>query len=164
MIDCLLKNGFVIDGSGTEPIETNVGIEGDRIVYIGRKVVDARVVLDVRRLTVSPGFIDSHAHSEFTILADGRAEGKLFQGVTTEINGNCGLSAAPLYGEAAERREQDLMELGIEERWSGFSEYFAVLESRGIAINFATLCGHGNIRASVMGYKSNPLTKMPCPL
>ncbi len=156
MIDCLIKNGNVIDGSGMEPIETNVGIEGDRIVYIGRDSVDARVVLDVRGLTVSPGFIDSHAHSEFTILADGRAEGKLFQGVTTEINGNCGLSAAPLYGEAAERREQDLMELGIEERWSVFSEYFAVLESRGIAINFATLCGHGNIRASVMGYKSNP--------
>ncbi len=156
MIDCLLKNGIVIDGSGMEPVETNVGIEGDRIVYIGREVVDAGVVLDVGGLAVSPGFIDSHAHSEFTILADGRAEGKLFQGVTTEINGNCGLSAAPLYGEAAERREQDLTELGIEERWSGFSEYFAVLEGRGIAINFATLCGHGNIRASIMGYKSNP--------
>ncbi|MEC4685633.1 MAG: D-aminoacylase [Nitrospirota bacterium] len=156
MIDCLIKNGVVIDGSGMEPIETNVGIEGDRIVYIGRDAVDARVVLDAAGLTVTPGFIDSHAHSEFTILADGRAEGKLFQGVTTEINGNCGLSAAPLYGEAAERREQDLMELGIEERWSSFSEYFAILKSRGIAINFATLCGHGNIRASVMGYKSNP--------
>ncbi len=155
MIDCLIKNGVVIDGSGMEPKETNVGIKGDRIVYIGRDAVDARVVLDVEGLTVSPGFIDSHAHSEFTILADGRAEGKLFQGVTTEINGNCGLSAAPLYGEAAERREQDLTELGIEERWSGFSEYFAILESRGIAINFATLCGHGNIRASVMGYKSD---------
>jgi N-acyl-D-amino-acid deacylase len=154
MIDWLLKNGTVIDGNGIEPMETNVGIEGDRIVYIGGEVVDARVVLDVRGLTVSPGFIDSHAHSEFTILADGRAEGKLFQGVTTEINGNCGLSAAPLYGEAAERREQGLMELGIEERWSGFSEYFAILESRGIAINFATLCGHGNIRASIMGYKN----------
>ncbi|NOY39844.1 MAG: D-aminoacylase, partial [Nitrospirae bacterium] len=48
------------------------------------------------------------------------------------------------------------MELGIEERWSGFSEYFAILESRGIAINFATLCGHGNIRASIMGYKNIP--------
>ncbi len=156
MLDRLIKNGVVVDGSGGDPLEANVGMEGDRIVYVGREEVEAGDVLDARGLIVSPGFIDSHAHSEFTILADGRAEGKVFQGVTTEINGNCGLSAAPLLGEAAERREQDLLELGIKERWSAFGEYFALVENRGIAINFATLCGHGNVRASVMGYGDAP--------
>ena len=111
-----------------------------------------------RDLQLLPGFIDTHAHSEFTLLADPRAEGKLLQGITTEINGNCGLSAAPLYGKALEHREKDLAELGIKERWSTFEEYFSILEGRGIALNFVTLAGHGNIRASVIGYKDKKPT------
>ncbi|MEW6215411.1 MAG: D-aminoacylase, partial [Nitrospirota bacterium] len=114
--------------------------------------------IDAKGLAVSPGFIDTHAHSEFTLLADPRAEGKITQGITTEINGNCGLSAAPLYNEALKQRERDLKELGIRERWSTFKEYFEVLEKRRIAVNFATLVGHGNIRASVTGYENRKLT------
>lgn len=153
MLDYLIKNGMVYDGSGSEPVETNIGISGDRITYLGNGEIPARESIDAKGLIVSPGFIDTHAHSEFTLLADGRAEGKISQGITTEINGNCGLSAAPLYGEAFEHREADLKELGIKERWSTFKEYFNILRDKGIAINFATLCGHGNMRASVIGYK-----------
>jgi N-acyl-D-amino-acid deacylase len=153
MLDYLLKNGLVIDGSGGEPIEANVGIRADRIAYVGHGEVPAREVMDVRGLVVSPGFIDTHGHSEFNLLADGRAEGKVSQGVTTEINGNCGLSAAPLFGEAREHREVSLEELGVQERWSTFGEYFTILRAKGVAINFATLCGHGNLRASVIGYR-----------
>ncbi len=154
MLDYLIKNGLVYDGSGSEPIETNIGIKDDRIAYIGTDEPPAGEIINANGLAVSPGFIDTHAHSEFTILADGRAEGKLSQGVTTEINGNCGLSAAPLYGDAFSYREADLKELGIEDRWSSFGQYFDILKYKGIAINFATLCGHGNIRASVVGYKN----------
>ena len=96
MLDYLIKDGSVIDGGGSEPEILNLGIEGDRISYIGKEDSAARCVIDAKGLIVTPGFIDTHAHSEFTILADGRAEGKLSQGVTMEINGNCGLSAAPL--------------------------------------------------------------------
>ncbi|MBF0560066.1 MAG: D-aminoacylase [Nitrospirae bacterium] len=153
MIHYLIENGTVIDGSGTGPREMNVGIHNDRIVYAGSERLEAERTIDARGLIVAPGFIDTHAHSEFTMLADGRAEGKLSQGVTTEINGNCGLSAAPLYGEGLARREADMEELGITERWSAFGEYFALLARKGIAINFATLCGHGNLRSSVIGYR-----------
>jgi N-acyl-D-amino-acid deacylase len=155
MIRYLIENGTVIDGSGAVPREMNVGIHDDRIVYTGGERIDAERTVNARGLIVAPGFIDTHAHSEFTVLADGRAEGKLSQGVTTEINGNCGLSAAPLFGEALLRREADMEELGITARWSTFREYFALLRKKGIAINFATLCGHGNIRASVLGYKDS---------
>lgn len=158
-MDYLIRDGYIIDGSGGDPVETNIGIKGDRIAFIGRAEVRAEEVIDARGLIVSPGFIDTHAHSEFTILVDGRCEGKLSQGVTTEINGNCGLSAAPLYGEALEEREADFKELGIRERWSTLGEYLSLLENKGIAINFATLCGHGNIRASVIGYKNRPSDK-----
>ncbi len=153
MFDYLIKNCIVIDGSGSEPFEANIGIIGDRITYVGRADMPAVEVIDAKEMIASPGFIDTHGHSEFTLLADGRAEGKLSQGITTEINGNCGLSAAPLYGEALEHREKDLKSLGIKERWSTFNEYFNILKKKGFSINFATLCGHGNLRASVIGYK-----------
>ena len=153
MLDYLIINGNIIDGSGGDPNETNIGIKGDKICFIGKNAVSAKNVIDAKGLIVSPGFIDTHTHSEFTLLADSRAEGKISQGVTTEINGNCGLSAAPLYKEALEQREADLKELDIKERWTTLGEYLGILEKRGITINFATLCGHGNIRASVMGYK-----------
>ncbi|MDP2276760.1 MAG: D-aminoacylase, partial [Nitrospirota bacterium] len=122
------------------------------------KIQNSKKVIDAKGLAVSPGFIDTHAHSEFTLLADPRAEGKISQGITTEINGNCGLSAAPLYGKALEHREKDIAELGIKERWSTFEEYFRILEGRDIALNFVTLAGHGNIRASVIGYKDKEPT------
>jgi N-acyl-D-amino-acid deacylase len=111
------------------------------------------MVIDAGDLAVSPGFIDTHAHSDFTVIADPRAEGKLCQGITSEINGNCGMSAAPLYNKASEKREEDLKDLGIKEKWNTFEEYFRILEKKGIATNLATLVGHGNIRGSVIGYE-----------
>jgi len=155
-IDIALTGGIIFDGTGAEPFRSHIGISGDRIVSIntGASIArSAKKTIDASGMAVAPGFIDTHGHSEITLLADPRAEGKLFQGITTEINGNCGLSAAPLSGEALKQRRKDLRELGISERWSNFKEYFEIL-STGIAINFATLVGHGNVRACVMGYEN----------
>ncbi|MBI4654231.1 MAG: D-aminoacylase [Nitrospirae bacterium] len=153
--DFLIKGGVVIDGSGinSQPREADIAVTGDMITAVGDlSGANAGKVVDVSGLYVCPGFIDVHSHSEFTLLADGRAEGKICQGITTEINGNCGLSAAPLYGKAFEQREDDLKELKIKERWNTFPEYFTALNKRGFATNFMTLVGHGNLRASVVGY------------
>lgn len=147
-----IKGALVYDGSGAPPIKADMGISGDTITHIGT-IHSAKKIIDATGLAVAPGFIDTHGHSEFTMLAAPEAEGKLLQGITTEINGNCGLSAAPLLGAAKERREADQREYGINERWEGLEEYFGLLESRSPALNFATLLGHGNIRASVMGYE-----------
>ncbi len=154
MLNYLIKNGLVFDGIASEPIRQNIGISGDRIAYIGDKDVPAFKVIDAEGFYITPGFIDVHAHSEFNLLIDGRAEGKISQGVTTEINGNCGFSAAPLYGQAFEHRELELKKLGIIVRWHDLREYFEILQNQGIAINFTTLCGHGNLRASVLGYEN----------
>lgn len=155
-VDILIKNAKVYDGTGGEPFVGDVGVKGDRIAPVMKRPAvyagEASNVIEAEGLCLSPGFIDTHAHSEFTLLADPRAEGKVYQGVTTEINGNCGLSAAPLYGEALAHRESDLQELGIDERWSTLAEYLRLLEKRKLVINFATLAGHGNLRASVIGY------------
>lgn len=162
-IDLLIKNCRLYDGSGNEPFCADIAITGDRIGSVlpvsDSASLAAAKTIDAKGLSVAPGFIDVHSHSEFTLLADNRAEGKVLQGITTEINGNCGLSAAPLYGEAFRRRETDLQELGIVPRWSDFNEYFSLLEKKGLPYNFATLAGHGNIRASVMGYEDRPPEK-----
>ena len=158
--DILISGGTVFDGSGADkdPAPIDIGISGGRIAFVGSfsaGIYRAARVLDARGLFVSPGFIDVHSHSDFTLLADPMAaEGKLFQGVTTEINGNCGLSGAPLIGEAASQRENDLRELGIAGRWSDMGEYLRRIEESGPFMNFATLCGHGNLRASVMGFEN----------
>lgn len=165
-IDFLIKNGFIFDGSGSEPYDADIGITGDRISFIDRAANESKAhgvrrkqIVDAKGLAVAPGFIDAHAHSEFTLLADPRAEGKICQGITTEINGNCGLSSAPLYGEALIQRERDLREFDIKERWTTFREYFTLLEQRHIALNYATLTGHGNLRACVAGYQDRRLSE-----
>ncbi len=151
--DIVIKGGLLYDGGLSDPFISDIGIADGRIRIIGRcNENDAAEIIDARGLAVCPGFIDTHSHSDFTIVADPRAEGKICQGITTEVNGNCGMSAAPLYKKACERREDDLRELGIKERWHTFSEYFAVLKRKGIALNMAFLAGHGNIRGSVVGY------------
>jgi N-acyl-D-amino-acid deacylase len=71
-------------------------------------------------MTVTPGFIDTHAHSDFTLLADPRAEGKICQGITTEVNSNCGLSAAPLFGDALKQQEEDLRTTGLRSAGQAF--------------------------------------------
>jgi N-acyl-D-amino-acid deacylase len=152
-VDILLRGGSVYDGTGAPPQTADIAISGDAISFVVNGFEgEAGEVLDVDGLAVCPGFIDTHGHSEFTVLADPSALGKVLQGVTTEINGNCGLSAAPLLGEARERREEDLREYSIKERWSSLEEYFSILEDRGPMLNWATLAGHGSVRASVMGY------------
>ncbi len=165
--DILIKDGTVYDGSGSEPYTADIGITEDRITLVVKKSakgsqeqrVTGRRTIHAQELIVAPGFIDTHGHSEFTLLADPRAEGKIRQGITTEINGNCGLSAAPLFGEAFKQREADLSEYGIRERWSTFSEYFVLLEQRTPSVNFCTLTGHGNLRACVAGYEDRKLTE-----
>lgn len=148
-VTLLLKGGAVYDGTGAGPFQADIGIRGDTIAFVGKGAGGERVI-DLGGLSLCPGFIDTHGHSDFAVFTDNSHEGKVLQGVTTEINGNCGLSAAPLLGEALKQREKDLE--GVDGRWAGFREYFGLIEKRGLMVNLATLAGHGNIRASVMGY------------
>jgi N-acyl-D-amino-acid deacylase len=162
LFDYVIRDGVIIDGAdrGSLSLKADIGVKGDRLVEIGNIPVSAgERIIDAKGLCICPGFIDAHAHSEFTLLADGRAEGKILQGITTEINGNCGLSAAPLFGAALAQREKELEELDIRERWNTFPEYFALLNKRRFATNFITLAGHGNLRASAAGYTDKPVSE-----
>ncbi|MDP2948534.1 MAG: amidohydrolase family protein, partial [Chloroflexota bacterium] len=152
MIDVLIRNGRVVDGTGSPWYWADIAIEKGRVAAIGGLgQVQASRVLDARGLVVAPGFIDIHSHSDVTLLVDGRAESKVRQGITTEVNGNCGVSAAPLKGMAAERMKRDLSSYGLELDWTTFEGYYGRLTRQGISINAASYVGHGTVRQAVMG-------------
>jgi N-acyl-D-amino-acid deacylase len=150
--DLLLSGGTLVDGTGAPLRLADVGVRGDRVVAVGNlRQHEARWRVDVSGLFVTPGFIDIHAHSEVTLLVDPRAASKVRQGITTEVSGQCGLSAAPLLGQARDEFRAWSARWGLEPGWNSLADYFAIIESQGMALNFGTLCGHGNLRNAVMG-------------
>ena len=122
-VDILIKNASVIDGSGSAARVQDVAVSADSIAAIGDlEACSAAEELDAEGLCLCPGFIDIHAHSEFNVLVDaGRS--KVMQGVTTEVCGNCGLSAAPLLGMAREQRKAALAAYGLEPDWKTMQQY-----------------------------------------
>ena len=95
-LDFIVRGGSVVDGLGGDPARADVGISGDRIAAVG-DLSEARAVheCDASGMWVCPGFIDAHTHSDAYLLIEPGAPSKIRQGVTTEITGNCGASAAP---------------------------------------------------------------------
>lgn len=154
--DLIIINGNVVDGSGGLWFPADVAVKGDQIVKVGRlldKDKNARLVIDAKGLTVSPGFIDIHSHSDFTLLVDGTAQSKIRQGVTTEVLGEAE-SAGPLLGKA----KLDLSEYQLQADWKTLGEYFVRLQRKGISVNVASYVGATQIRSCVLGEESRPPT------
>jgi N-acyl-D-amino-acid deacylase len=161
MFDLLIKNGFVIDGTGNPWYRADVGVTDGKITEVGRLArAKANKIIDADGLIVSPGFIDIHAHSDLTLLINPRAESKIRQGVTTEVIGNCGLSPAPTNKKTLHLlKEQWGIEASeVKWNWTTFDEYLSQLE-KAISVNVAPLVGHGTIRTSVVGIKDRRPTK-----
>ncbi len=149
--DLLIVGGHILDGSGSPWFEGSVAVKDGRIVDVGRLPnATAREVIDATGLVVAPGFIDLHSHSDFTLLADGKAQSKIRQGVTTEILGEAD-SAGPVLGPVAPEFDKDLRRYGIERDWTTLGGYFARLERQGISVNIASSVGGGQVRECVMG-------------
>ena len=152
MISTVLENAIIIDGTGRFPYTTDLGIVADRIALVGNlSEHDAVERIDCTGKTLVPGFIDVHSHSDELWLALPRCDGKIAQGVTTEIAGNCGSSVAPLHGPALEREELSAKHIGVDVTWRSLDEFFALVEHNGVALNVATLVGLGTTRAAVAG-------------
>jgi dihydroorotase/N-acyl-D-amino-acid deacylase len=148
--DVLIRNGRIIDGTGSPWYAGDVGIRGGRIAAIGRLDGAARQTVDAAGMVVAPGFIDMLGQSEMSILVDPRLPSKIFQGITTEITGEGG-SAGPLDDSiiAADRSGYD--HYGITPDWRTLGEYFARLEKQGIGINLASYVGATQVRRMVLG-------------
>lgn len=160
MLNTIFERATIIDGSGLSSYCTDVAIDGERIVLIGDlRGRDARYRRSCAGKVLAPGFIDVHSHSDELWLALPRCDGKIAQGVTTEVAGNCGTSIAPLSGTALERKLQDARRYNVDLAWRSFEEFFSLVERQGVALNVASLVGLGTTRSVVAGHSERPLGK-----
>lgn len=153
--DLLIVHGHVIDGSGSPWFEASVAVKDGRIADVGRlEGATATRLIDARGLVVSPGFIDLHSHSDYTLLVDGTAQSKIRQGVTTEILGEAA-SAGPILGPAVADFDNGTAPLtqkdGLQRDWTTLGEYFERAERQGTSVNIASYVGSGQVRLDVMG-------------
>ena len=154
----LLKGGTIVDGTGRPAFVGDVLVDGDRIKEICPSSVHLHLspspdveVVDATGAIVSPGFIDAHTHSDAYLVIEPDAPSKITQGITTELNGQCGGSVAPRYGEARLSSDWAAI-LGDRLTWRSLAEYREVLEAAKPAVNTVQFVGHNTLRSSVVGY------------
>ena len=160
--EIVILGARVIDGTGAPWFCADVAVAGGVIIDIGRiGPVEGAENVDGAGLCLSPGFVDIHSHSDTVTLIDGRAAAKVMQGVTTEVVGVCGSSAAPLGGKDSPEAKDvatALAAFGKELDWASVSEYLSGIEAAGTSVNIATLVGHGTLRNGVIGRDMRPAT------
>jgi len=163
MYEYLIKNGYVVDGTGAPWFKGDVALADGKIAEIARRLPASKAdtVLDAKGLVVSPGFIDMHNHSEIPMIAFPTADSMIHQGVTTEFACQCGSSGSgPLKGaalEAVERRIRDAYDLEVD--WTTLTGYIARFERQGCSVNGAFQVGHGTVRLCVMGWENRAPTR-----
>lgn len=162
MYDILIKNGLLIDGTGTSPVAKDIGISGEIISDIADSIPEknGRMVIDAKGKFVTPGFVDitSHSDTTWTIFEYPGQESLLTQGVTSIIGGNCGSSLAPLvYPEALKSIQKWTDISDITTNWATVKEFIEELSKKTLGVNFGTLVGHGTMRRGVIGEQIRPL-------
>jgi N-acyl-D-aspartate/D-glutamate deacylase len=170
MLDYLIKDGTVIDGTGAPARRADVGVRGERIVAVGQVDEPAKETIDADGLTVAPGFVDPHTHYDAQLYWDGYATPSSLHGVTSVIGGNCGFTLAPLKESDADFTRRMMakvegmplpaLETGIEWSWETFGEYLDGLEGR-IAVNAGFLVGHCALRRYVLGPEATERESTP---
>ena len=164
MLDIIIKNGQIVDGTGNPWYKADIGIKGDQIVQIGRLGnCEAKKVVDAAGLVVSPGFIDMHTHSDLRVFKHPDEDTKLMQGITTALLGQYGLSVAPLDDPNKKimmRRISGLLGQYLTEwPWDSMAEYLDAIDAVRPAANSMMLIPHGAIRALALGWDNRPATK-----
>ena len=158
----LIKNGTIVDGTGKPAFVGDVLVDGGKVLDVlegldNLEVPDACETIDASGLIVSPGFIDAHTHSDAYLVIEPDAPSKITQGITTELNGQCGGSIAPRYGEARLSSDWAAI-LGERLTWRSLAEYREVLERAKPAVNTVQFIGHNTLRSSVVGYAARAAT------
>ena len=157
--DVLIRGGHVVDGSGNPWVNADVGVLGDRIVFIGRAdaKATAKRTIDATGLIVAPGFIDMLGQSELNLLVDRQAYSKLSQGITTEITGE-GNSVAPMNEMIRNEGRDFFQHYKLTPDWLTLNEYFDRLIRQGSGINLGTYVGAATVRQMVIGNEQRDAT------
>jgi N-acyl-D-amino-acid deacylase len=165
MVDILIRNGEVIDGSGTRRQKADVAVDKGRIVDVGNLAgATATQVIDAKGCVVTPGFIDMHSHADSTLPICPTADSLVHQGITTVVVGNCGFTPAPLFpdtrdsvshmlnGDAPEEQRLPL------DKWGDFKSFLDYLAEIKTSVNVSALAGQGTIRVGIVGFVATPPT------
>ncbi len=160
--DILFEGGHVVDGSGNTWFRADVGVVGDKIETVGNlKGASAARRVNAKGHIVAPGFMDIHSHSDVPLLVDPHVESKVYQGITVEVIGNCGSSAAPLT-KSVKARWEKYGRGGVPDDfkidWTSMKDYLDRVDRQGISFNLATWVGHGTVREDVMSYENREPT------
>ncbi|MCA1602790.1 MAG: D-aminoacylase [Acidobacteria bacterium] len=149
--EVIIKGGTVYDGTGGTPRRADVGIRGDRIVAIGDlKTAQAKTIIDARGMAVAPGFINMLSWSTESLIVDGRSQGEVRQGVTTQIMGE-GWSMGPLNERMKKQVVAEQGDIKYDVEWTTLAEYLKYLERRGVSQNVASFVGATTVRQYVLG-------------
>jgi N-acyl-D-amino-acid deacylase len=149
--DLVIRNGRIVDGTGSSWYSGDIGIVNGHIAQIGRlERAQTQRTIDAHGLVVAPGFIDMLGQSELSILVNPHLPSKIFQGITTEITGE-GSSIAPQTTELLRADRGGYAHYDIKPDWTTFSQYFARLEKQGMGINLASYVGATQVRRVVLG-------------
>jgi len=149
MYDLIIQNGFLLDGTGADGYIADIAIQDGKIAKIGQSLSGAKKTIDATNLTVTPGFIDSHSHSDNSIFAFPDQAEKIEQGITTAIGGQCGTSPAP-FGKLA--KDTPLEGFGMSSAiCKTMGTFLETAKGLSLGSNLATLVGHGALRNAVIG-------------
>jgi N-acyl-D-amino-acid deacylase len=160
MLDILIKNGCIVDGTGNASFQGDFGIKDGKIVKIENNIKEEAIeIIDAKGLVVAPGFIDVHSHNDLVPFMEEDIQNlKLMQGVTTELIGQCGLGVVPCIEEGNNIWKNYIRgvvgDTGFKWNFSDMDEYVNQISTKGLKNNVTTLISHGAIKTSVMGFDS----------
>ena len=163
MFDIIIRNGDILDGTGNPSTKLDIAVKDGKIALIDNlRDLEAKVEIDARNKVVSPGFIDTHTHSDLLCTKPDIHKIRVQQGVTTELFGQDGISVAPVSAETKPLWRNQLKGLDGDIGdwpWNSIDEYLTYLEKTSIAGNALYLVPHGGVRTLVMGFEERTATK-----